>query len=280
MERILVGTDGSVSAEAALRWAAHLAVGTGAELVVARAWVPMQAEEPPDLYEERRREADRVLDEEWCEAARSVGARYRTAVLEGDPREVLLDAAGREDADLLIVGARGAGSHPHALHLGSVTHHVAHHTTRPLAMVPAASRRVSPPRILVGADGSPGSAQAIEWCRNVAPALDAEVVVAHAERPVAEWVAHDDPKSWYQQALQDCTEWAAPLREAGIATHVVILQEDPVKALTDAGVREQASMLVVGTRGLGGVFGLRLGSTALKVLHHSGLPVVLVPPAT
>jgi len=46
-------------------------------------------------------------------------------------------------------------------------------------------------------------------------------------------------------------------------------------------IREHASVTVVSTRGIGGIggiTGIRLGRAALKVLHHSGLPVALIPP--
>ncbi len=59
-----------------------------------------------------------------------------------------------------------------------------------------------------------------------------------------------------------------------------MVEHEPVKAITEAGVHNRAGLVVVGTRGTGGITGLRLGSTALKVLHHSGLPVVLVPPTS
>ncbi len=278
MQRVLVGTDGSASGGAAVRWATDLASATGAELVVARAWTPDEAELPHEHLEELRREARRVLDEEWCDDVRQRDQPYRPVLLEGDPRHELLEGARRQQADLLVVGARGTGSHPHALHLGSVAHHLAHHTMLPLALVPASARRSSPQRILVGVDESPGSAEAVLWCREVASALGAEVIAVHAELPLAEWVPHTDPDSWYQHALEHCATWVAPLRDAGIPTEIDVVEHEPVAGLTDAGVRNQAGLLVVGTRGTGGITGLRLGSTALKVLHHSGLPVVLVPP--
>jgi nucleotide-binding universal stress UspA family protein len=280
MQRILVGTDGSASGGAAVEWAADLASATGAELLVARAWAPMQAEiVSADYYAELQREALRMLDEEWCAEVRRREQPYRAILLEGDPRSLLLESARDNGADLLVVGARGTGSHPHALHLGSVAHHLAHHTMQPLALVPATARRASGQRILIGVDGSPGSDEAILWCRELAAALDAQVVAVHAERPLAEWVSRDDPDSWYQHALAQCDSWVAPLRDAGIPTDIEVVEREPVAALTEAGVRNQVGLLVVGTRGIGGVTGLRLGSTALKLLHHSGLPVVLVPPA-
>jgi nucleotide-binding universal stress UspA family protein len=278
MMRLLVGTDGSVSGQAAVSWAVDIARSTGSELVVARAWQPRFAEVAPETYDELRESARRTLHDDWCAPARESGTPYEPLLLEGDPREVLLGAAVDTHADLLVVGAQGTGSHPHALHIGSVTHHLVHHTTRPLAAIPATARSAWPGRIVVGVDGSPGSASAVAWCRDIAPRLGAEVVAVHAELPLAEWVRRSDPKSWYQIALKECEEWASPLLDAGIPTRSVVLEHEPVAALTDAGIRERAGLIVVGTRGTGGFAGLHLGSTALKVLHHSGLPVVLVPP--
>jgi nucleotide-binding universal stress UspA family protein len=278
MKRLLVGTDGSVSGQAAVGWAVGVARTAECELVVATAWRPGDAAVASDTYDELRDRARRTLNDDWCAVAREAGTPYQPLLLEGDPREVLLAAAEDARADLVVVGADGSGAHPHALHLGSVTHHLVHHTTVPLAAVPASARTVWPTRILVGVDGSAGSAAAVAWCRNIAPRLATEVVAVYAELPLAEWVPHTDPTSWYQRASKQCQEWATPLRDSAIPSRAVVVEHEPVTALTETGVREQAGLIVVGTRGRGGFPGLRLGSTALKVLHHSGLPVVIVPP--
>ncbi len=205
------------------------------------------------------------------------GIGYEALLLDGDPRTALLASADERNADLIVVGARGTGSHPHALHLGSVTHHLAHHTDRPLAAIPASAGSLRPTRIVVGVDGSAASARAVEWCADVAPGLHADVFAVHAELPVAEWVSHTDPTSWYQLALKDCADWVAPLRDADVPTQTLVVEHQPVTALTQTALRERAGLIVVGTRGRGGFTGLRLGSTALKVVHHTGRPVVLVP---
>jgi nucleotide-binding universal stress UspA family protein len=273
MRRLMVGTDGSVSGQVAVAWAAAVAQATDADLVVASAWTPSQAELPPETYERLRAEARRSLDDE-CSIAREAGIEYEARILDGDPRSVLLDAAERDDVDLLVTGTHGTGSHPHALHLGSVAHHLADHTTRVLATVPASARSVWPARVLVGVDGSEGSAHAVEWCRDLARQLASEVIAAHASQPFGP----SDPATQETRVHEQVEEWIAPLHEVGIPTRALVLQKEPVTALTEAGIREQVGLVVVGTRGLGGFSGLRLGTTALKVLHQSGLPVVLVPP--
>jgi nucleotide-binding universal stress UspA family protein len=277
MKRVLVATDGSVSAEVAVRWAVEFAMGTGSELLVANVWLPSFANLSPQIHDEMRDEASRVLDREWCTPARDAGVDFEGVLLEGDPRKALLHTADERDVDLVVVGARGHGSHPHTPHLGSVTHHLVHHTERPLAAIPASAQPALATRILVGVDGSDGSARAVDWCRDVAGTLHAEVLAVHGQAPPAEQVTRADRANWRQGALEECARWTEPLSEAGIPTRALVVEEEPVTALTEAGSRERAGLIVVGTRGRGGFTGLRLGSTALKVLHQGGLPVVLVP---
>ncbi len=85
MRRLMVGTDGSVSGQVAVAWAAGVAHATDADLVVASAWKPSQAELPPETYERLRAEARRNLDDE-CSIAREAGIGTRpgfsTAILE------------------------------------------------------------------------------------------------------------------------------------------------------------------------------------------------------
>ena len=47
--------------------------------------------------------------------------------------------------------------------------------------------------------------------------------------------------------------------------------------MTDVAISEAAGLIIVGARGTGGITGLRLGSTALKVLHQAQVPVLMVP---
>lgn len=131
----MVGLDGSPAAADACRWAAWLAAKTDAHLITASAWLPHQSEGSPDDIAERRVAAESQLDNEWSQPARLVGVAPRPLLLDGSP-ELLLEAAEAEHADLLVVGNRGVGGLA-GLHLGSVAHHLTHHTVRPLAIVPA-----------------------------------------------------------------------------------------------------------------------------------------------
>lgn len=228
---VLAGVDGSAAAAAACGWAARLASATSAELVVASAWQPGQAEGSPEDFAQRRAAVRAQLDESWSTPARAEGITPRTLLVDGSP-DVLLQVADTEDADLLVVGSRGAGGFA-SLHIGSVAHHLAHHTTRPLAIVPQATAQPRVDTIVVGVDGSSNSAAALRWCTGVAAPLGARVVATLAFEPLVEWVPETDPKSWRRLADQQMAEWVTPLRDVGVSVDTVIVEDiHPVAALT------------------------------------------------
>ena len=150
--RLVVGVDGSEAAAAALAWAGPLAANAKAEIVAVNAFRNPWSEMPPDEHERLLKERKEELAEAWVRPAIDAGASVRTTVLEGDPRDVVLDVAESEEADLVVLGRTGQGGGPGFLHLGSVVEHAAHHTGQPLAVIP--STATGPiGRIVLGVDG-------------------------------------------------------------------------------------------------------------------------------
>jgi nucleotide-binding universal stress UspA family protein len=279
MKHLLVGVDGSDASAAALCWAGRLARLVGAEVVVATVFRPDQAEVTPEHHAELARDAERRLESEWSEPLRGTGVQHRSVLVTGTP-DALLEAADREDADLVVVGPRGHGGFA-SLHLGSLAHHLAHHTSRPLAIVPAPGAQADIERIVVGVDGSQGSGAAVRWCADLARVVHAEVLAVHAFEPLAEWVPESDPRSWRQRTEREIDEWVAPLRSAGVSLRTRIIKDiHPVAALAHAIDDEGADLAVVGTRGLGGFSGMRLGRVPVQLVHRTQIPVVLVPEST
>ena len=146
MGRIVVGTDGSKSACAAVAWAAREARLRNAELHVIHAWTPGLAAYPSPWYTpsdvgvEASFEASQTIAGRICEAAReqaaaaAPGSRRAREAIEGGSTKVLLDQAA--DADLLVVGARGHGGFI-GLVLGSVSDQCTRHAHIPVVVVPA-----------------------------------------------------------------------------------------------------------------------------------------------
>jgi nucleotide-binding universal stress UspA family protein len=69
----------------------------------------------------------------------------------------------------------------------------------------------------------------------------------------------------------------ATVTAAGVEAESVFERKRPVDALLDAAEAFNADMIVVGTHGSGAIRGVLLGSTPFKLLHHSHVPVVVVP---
>lgn len=275
MERVLCGVDGSDASIHALEWALDLTSRTGSDLVAARVFDPPQAELDPERDAELRDEERRQLE---SAAADLAGDRPRpTAVLlDGDPADALLAAAHDHDADLLVVGGRGAGGFLH-LHLGSVAHHLTHHTTLPLAIVPpAAATSVS--RLVVGCDGSTESEPAIRLAADLAPALGVDVTAVLAWEPLVEWVPESAPDSWHRQAEDEVRRWTEPIAGAGATVEIDVDRDiHPVAAIGRALEGHPGAVAVVGGRGIGGFAGLRLGRVPLQLLHQLDDPVIVVP---
>jgi nucleotide-binding universal stress UspA family protein len=135
LKRIVVGTDGSDTATAAVQEAIDLAKATGASLAVVSAYatgpgtaeVDDSVEIPGDVQHEfgPRAEVNMVLDAAAGQAEKS-GVDVETHPREGDPADALLDVAEETKADIIVVGNKGMTGAKRFL-LGSVPNKVSHH---------------------------------------------------------------------------------------------------------------------------------------------------------
>lgn len=137
-QTIVVGTDGSATADKAVDVAGELARACGAALHVVTAYRPVRsavlasagamgvaAPAPMWSAEDERALAEDVVGRAGERLASSGVAARATARL-GEPADALLAAAAELDADLIVVGNRGMTGARRYL-LGSVADRVAHH---------------------------------------------------------------------------------------------------------------------------------------------------------
>jgi nucleotide-binding universal stress UspA family protein len=132
---IVVGTDGSDTANQAVRQAVELALAVGASIDLVSAYAPVPAQR---LSEERRQAPE---DLQWAitpredvdatlaaaaEIAQQAGVNVEVFPRQGDPADAILDVAEERDADLIIVGNKGMTGAKRFL-LGSVPNKVSHH---------------------------------------------------------------------------------------------------------------------------------------------------------
>jgi nucleotide-binding universal stress UspA family protein len=132
-------------------------------------------------------------------------------------------------------------------------------------------------RILVGVDGSPNSAKAIDWAISFAHSGDTVIllsawspIVVPAEMATAYTFDDTGARNVLEAESKRVTQ-AAANRGVSLAQHFE--NNDPRNALLST----SCDMIVVGSRGHGGVMGLLLGSVADYVSRHAKVPVVIVP---
>lgn len=136
--KILLAVDGSTYSDAAVEevakrpWPSHseIKVVTAAEIPVVGAMEPWAVTpEYFDLLEKSVRQAARaVIDAAMLKLKTVEGTTIEisSAIIQGPPRQVIVEEAERWPADLIIMGSRGLGAWNRLL-LGSVSSAVVHH---------------------------------------------------------------------------------------------------------------------------------------------------------
>jgi nucleotide-binding universal stress UspA family protein len=276
---IVIGIDGSEGGATALRWGVEEAAlhGTKATVLLAWSFLDQHHLDPRSTaFEPGYDEAD----------ARAALASWVRTIL-GDEIEVDLDVVcdlaahalleRAEHADLVVVGARGAGGFEGLL-VGSVTDRLTERATGPIAVV----RKVAPvrgARVVVGIDGSARSLAALRWAAAEAKARDADLDVVHAwhlpAMTAGPWVTvapnPDEFAGWAHEVLDRALQDPAlvGVRATGHTTSGAA-----AGVLLDRA--EGAGLVVVGSRGHGAVAGWLLGSVSRQLVHHAPCPVVVI----
>jgi nucleotide-binding universal stress UspA family protein len=135
------------------------------------------------------------------------------------------------------------------------------------------------PRILVAVDGSDGSLRALDHAANVAAGCGGTLLVLNVQQSITpgRLVSRAMIREYQQKQAKAALRRARARmrrRQVDASFHVVVGEPAPAIArfAKDQGCRE----IVIGTRGLGKVAGMLLGSVVTKVIHLASCPVTVV----
>ncbi|MBE9373555.1 universal stress protein [Saccharopolyspora sp. HNM0983] len=262
----LVGIDGSETALNALTWAAHDAVLHEATLHL------ISVATQPDLARNTR----------WLQQAQQIatdaGANTETRITRGKPATELIEAS--TGAERITVGNRGladnTGTH---LPLGSTAETVAMRAHCPAAVIPSTSRPDPTAPVIVGVDGSALSDPALRTAFDEASARGVGLIAVHVYSDTAVDEVWGQIEDWYE--LRQREEEVLAERLAGwheqypdVSVQRVVERDRPVRYLANHAATAQ--LIVVGSRGRGGMTGMLLGSTSRALLHIAPCPVLVV----
>ncbi|MDH4084379.1 MAG: universal stress protein [Nitrospira sp.] len=193
------------------------------------------------------------------------------------PAQLILDSADNLSADLIVVGVRGRNRLSEFV-LGSVSHRVLLHSSRPTLIVRGAARKVQ--RVLIAIECREDADRIVKWLTQHPFADPAELCVLHAVVPIGV----DDP----YDALGTRTWWEGAERYAEelVASTASKLLNSQYKVSTKVAMGNPAAMIeqeakamdlvVVTSHGRKGISRFLIGSVSHAVVHHVTCPVLVL----
>jgi nucleotide-binding universal stress UspA family protein len=285
-EKVLLATDGSKDAALAARAAVDVCQGMGAELHVVHAWhsVPT-ARLRPFMRTELKKLGNELLEEGVKGVEDSGGIVSGAHLLEGRAADEILDLAAQIGTGLIVMGSRGLGT-VGRIALGSVSEAVIHHSRWPVLMLRGSEDAWPPERVIIGDDGSEAARAAGDLGASLCGRHGAQALLLHAYPRLPEVnaegresnprIVDDELRRAEKALLERSRELESRLRSRPKARLVV---GEAAASLVEA--EEEAperTLVAVGSRGLGAIGRMRLGSVSTKVVHAAKGPVLVHPP--
>jgi len=138
-------------------------------------------------------------------------------------------------------------------------------------------------KLLLPVDGSPCSRRAAEFAVRLAgDRASAKVLLLNVQSPVMAWevsnyVTAEMVNQIHEKAGREAIKGAREVLDAaGVPCEEHLLVGEPAEIIAQVAAQERVEGIVMGTRGMGLVKSLVLGSVATKVIHLVEVPVTLV----
>ena len=135
------------------------------------------------------------------------------------------------------------------------------------------------PLIIVGVDGSPLADTALAFAIEEARLREAVLHVTYAYPAMASGLTGSTGNDYYQQVEEEAKTFLqgvlakAPSTQ-GLDVQWLAVPGNPSEVLIEAS--REATLLVIGSRGVGGFMGLLMGSVSTQCVHYSHCPVLVV----
>lgn len=286
LDHVVVGIGDSESSVAAARWAARHFV-PAARITLVRC---LPKDKDPGFLkrlaggrQDDGAEAAGAAEDALQALARELdGGRVSAQLRREDPSHGLPAVAEELGADLVCIGEPSERDFPD---LRGTTERLLHHVHRPVLVVrdPPSG---PPRRVLAAVDDSVLTVPVLRAASGAATAFGAELRALHVVRSshntAARQVSSETKiQELDQRARESGMEWlAGRLREAGWpegGAAEVRVGSGAESEIRDHAASAGADLIVLGSRGAGGLERLMVGSVARALLHEAPCPVLLVP---
>lgn len=302
--KILLATDGSDSAKAAVDYLLAFPLPASTEITVATVMrevlsndqVEGLSDEHRQAYAQARHESEqdarRLLDDEVARI-RQAGLKAEGLVRHGHPAEEIVHLATELDSEIVAVGSHGHGGTKRFL-LGSTSDRVFEYAPCSVLIVkhPSATAGVTEAalpekdgkwRLLLAFDDTPPARKAIELCASLPLAGRAELriltvmpmihIYRQDIRQKLDWIWQEK-----KQAAKLALEWAAARidrKSVDVRTELIEGEKSSQEILNIASANG-ADLIIVGHKGRKALQRFLLGSVTARIAHHAPCSVLSV----
>ena len=290
--KILCAIDGSRHSQWALVWLPHVCSPDDGSLLLVHAVDMTQLKSLSKLDRNTRLALVKVLDCLLEGAARvleraelkasTLWGPVRAKLLRGSPADAVARSAKREQANLLVIGSRGVTEFQPML-LGSVSRKLLMEAPCPVLVVKKPANALK--RVVLGADGSIESWEAVTWLKRLPQHIRPAVTVASVipplpmeglRVPVRVLAVGDQVEGILRREAQKvAVRVAGTLRKAGFDAKGIVLSGSPGAELVTVAGRERANLIVVGSRSGRSAHEYFMGSVADMVVKHAPCSVLV-----
>jgi nucleotide-binding universal stress UspA family protein len=291
--KIVLATDGSEFSEGAAGFLASLDFSPDDEIIILHAISSVPFQDDRQSYEAaisrfKEETGAKILDSA-VNTLRKSKAKISTALVDSYPDRAIPDAASENNADLIVMGARGLRGIK-SLVVGSVTRSVAINSPKPLFVVkPPQWVRTEGLKILFATDGSDSAGATAKLLTAIPFRSDTELTVLNvtsssfADIP-ARFAIEVDDRVKKEVAEARAAEFAdadriiepmlTALRGKFASAGGMKKVGDPSMEILEAAAALKADIIAMGSRGLRGIKGA-LGSISRHVLNHAECSVLI-----
>lgn len=297
IERILLATDGSMSARPAEELAETLAKAFEATLALVRVlefepWRDLEYQVNQLYLNDRRREIREQLGAA-VDAFRARGVSVEQYDPVGVPSQEIIELASRLQSDLVVLGTHGRSGLDHVL-IGSTAERVVRGAPCPVATIKAAAtsgQAAGSPvgggsggtlgRLLVPVDFSDCSQEALEYAVRLGERFGSTLTLLHVVEPVAYGLDFTLSHALTGAALRNQIERAiddliGAFSRKGLRADRQIVPGLPADVITRVAEVQGSEAIVMGTHGRRGWSHVRFGSVAESVVRQARCPVFTI----
>jgi nucleotide-binding universal stress UspA family protein len=134
--------------------------------------------------------------------------------------------------------------------------------------------------ILVAYDGSEHSQKALDLAVKIAQCSEGKLKVLFVFDKVPTIFGDDETEHFIERAMSKGRDIlgaaTAYLNETAVEFSTATVEGPAAEAILRVAQAEGCDLIVMGSRGLGMMQGLLLGSVSYRVLHHAQIPVLIV----